>query len=267
MSVLFRIALAIGLLASGAVAAAQSRFPAPDRPVSPVISPEYSDERTRDGHGEAERVMNHLGITRGQRVADIGAGYGYYTVRLARRLGAGATIYAQDINPEYLREFESRLRREGLSGVTISLGEAGDPKLPRASIDVAILSHVYHEIENPYEFFYNLHAPWYREGASALSIDFRPSATSVRFPPGAPVPGTNMAHNTNPNTNALATAKSAICSILLLPVGSSPASIHNEFALHAAIAMGAASRLDVAREVERALLRWREFDLGALTRL
>src|SRR5262245_66438028 len=102
--------------------------------------------------------MNHLGITRGQRVADIGAGYGYYTVRVARRLGPGATIYAQDIKPEYLRELESRLRREGISGVTISLGEAGDPKLPRGSIDVAILSHVYHEIENPYEFFYNLHA-------------------------------------------------------------------------------------------------------------
>ena len=158
MSILFWIALAIGLLASGVVAAAQSRFPVPDRPVAPVISPAYSDEKTRDGHGEAERVMNHLGITRGQRVADIGAGYGYYTVRLARRLGAGATIYAQDINPEYLRELESRLRREGISGVTISLGEAGDPKLPRGSIDVAILSHVYHEIDNPYEFFYNLHA-------------------------------------------------------------------------------------------------------------
>jgi predicted methyltransferase len=92
MSILFRIALAIGLLASGVEAAAQSRFPVPDRPVAPVISPEYSGERTRDGHGEAERVMNHMGITRGQRVADIGAGYGYYTVRLARRLGPGATI-------------------------------------------------------------------------------------------------------------------------------------------------------------------------------
>ena len=57
MSILFRIALAVGLLASGVVAAAQSRFPVPDRPVAPIISPEYSDERTRDGHGEAERVM------------------------------------------------------------------------------------------------------------------------------------------------------------------------------------------------------------------
>src|SRR5262245_14266495 len=149
MSVLFRIALAIGLLASGVVAAGQSRFPVPDRPVAPIISPEYSNERTRDGYGEAERVMNHLGITGGQRVADIGAGYGYCTVRLARRLGPGATIYAQDINPEYLRDLETRVRREGISGVTISLGEAGDPKLRRASIDVAILSHVYHEIGDP----------------------------------------------------------------------------------------------------------------------
>jgi hypothetical protein len=76
-----------------------------------------------------------------------------------------------------------------------------------------------------------------------------------------------MAHNTNPNTNALVTATIAICSILLPPVESGLGSIHNELALHAAIAMGAASRLDVAREVERAFLRWCEFDFGALTRL
>jgi len=53
-------------------------FPMPDRPVAGITSPTYSDEKTRDGHGEAERVMNLLGITPGQRVADIGAGLGYY---------------------------------------------------------------------------------------------------------------------------------------------------------------------------------------------
>jgi predicted methyltransferase len=78
-------------------------FPLPDRPVAAIISPEYSDEATRDRLGEAERVMNHLGITAGVRVADIGAGNGYYTLRLVRRLGPEATIYAQDVSAEYLR--------------------------------------------------------------------------------------------------------------------------------------------------------------------
>src|SRR6266545_3620440 len=73
-------------------------FPAPDRPVAGIISPEYSDEKTRDAHGEAERVMNLLGIKPGQRVADIGAGLGYYTVRVARRLGPGARVGIIDMD-------------------------------------------------------------------------------------------------------------------------------------------------------------------------
>src|SRR5258707_7258319 len=84
-------------------------FPAPDRPVASIISPEYSDEKTRDGHGEAERVLNLLRIRPGQRVADIGAGLGYYTVRIARRLGPGATVYATDVKSEYLDQLRERL--------------------------------------------------------------------------------------------------------------------------------------------------------------
>ena len=139
-------------------AQAQDRpsFPAPDRPVARIVSPEYSDEQTRDGHGEAERVMDLLGIKPPQRVADIGAGLGYYTVRLARRLGSDATIYATDVKTEYLDQLRARLAGEGIAGVTVILGLPRDPRLPPGSVDVAILSHMYHEIENPYEFLYRL---------------------------------------------------------------------------------------------------------------
>jgi ubiquinone/menaquinone biosynthesis C-methylase UbiE len=131
-------------------------FPAPRRPVAPIISPEYSDEQTRDRRGEAVRVMDRLGVRPGLRIADIGAGNGYYTVRLARRLGPGATIYAQDVSAEYLARLGARLKREGLSGVVIVQGAPRDPRLPPASVDLAILAHVYHEIENPFEFLYRL---------------------------------------------------------------------------------------------------------------
>jgi len=89
------------LLASPALGASSGTpgvFPAPDRPVASITSPTYSDEKTRDAHGEAERVMDRLGVAPGKRVADIGAGLGYYTVRLVRRLGPGATVYATDVN-------------------------------------------------------------------------------------------------------------------------------------------------------------------------
>jgi SAM-dependent methyltransferase len=145
-------------------------FPTPDRPVAAIVSPEYSDEKTRDGRGEAERVMDRLGIKRPLRVADIGAGLGYYTVRVARRLGSGDAIYATDVKAEYLDRLRARLTREGIRGVTLILGLPRDPRLPPGSVDVAILSHMYHEIENPYEFLYRLQ-PSLAPGARVGIID------------------------------------------------------------------------------------------------
>ena len=149
--------LATGLLsADGTVDQNRLVFPPPDRPVAPIVSSAYSDEKTRDSNGEARRVMDRIGIRPGIRVADIGAGDGYYTVRLARRLGPTSTIYAEDVKSDYLKRLEARLEKEGIRGVRLVLGLPNDPKLMPNSIDVALLSHVYHEIENPYEFFYRL---------------------------------------------------------------------------------------------------------------
>src|SRR5262245_58884344 len=150
------VAAVVGLLV-GAASADGHRFPAPARPVAPVVSPTYSDEQTRDQRGEAQRVLDRLGVRAGVRVADIGAGEGYYTVRVARRLG-GATMYAEDITAEYLKRLEDRLMRENITGVRLVHGLPNDPQLPPASVDVALLAHVYHEIENPYEFLYRLRA-------------------------------------------------------------------------------------------------------------
>jgi len=102
--------------------------------------------------------------------ADIGAGAGYYTVRLAQRLGPGATIYAEDVKAGYLDELKARLRREGVTGVTLVLGEPRNPGLPPRTVDVVLLSHVYHEIENPFEFLYRLH-PALAPGARVAVID------------------------------------------------------------------------------------------------
>jgi SAM-dependent methyltransferase len=154
--------LVLFLLATGAFWSSETVvqnglvFPTPNRPVAPVVSPAYSNEKTRDSNGEAKRVMDRLDIRPGLRIADIGAGQGYYTVRLARRLGPSASIYAQDVRADYLEGLQVRLEREGVRGVSLVLGTPNNPKLMPNSIDVALLSHVYHEIENPYEFLYRL---------------------------------------------------------------------------------------------------------------
>jgi len=168
---------------AGPALADAERFPSPDRPVASIISPAYSSERKRDEHGEADRVFDRLRVRPGLRVADIGAGDGYYTVRLARRLGPGATIYAEDVTADYLKRLEARIARETIAGVTLVKGDPGDPKLPPASVDLAILSHMYHEIANPYELLYRLRAAL-APGARIAIIDMdRPTEAHGTPPP------------------------------------------------------------------------------------
>jgi len=145
-----------------------SRFPGPVRPVASVVSDQWAGEDARERVGEAERVIGWLGIRPGQTVADIGAGSGYYTVRLAQRVGPQGRVLAQDVVPQYL----ARLRRRvaDLPNVSVGLGEAGDPRLPPASTDVALLVHMYHEIEQPFALLANL-VPALRPGARVGILD------------------------------------------------------------------------------------------------
>jgi ubiquinone/menaquinone biosynthesis C-methylase UbiE len=97
-----------------------------------------------------------LGIKPGMTVADLGAGSGYYVVRLSAVVGANGRIIAEDIVPEYLQSLRDRMRDLGLPNVTVTRGEPHDPRLPTGSVDVAILVHMYHEVAQPYGLLYNL---------------------------------------------------------------------------------------------------------------
>ena len=152
---------------SGVPAAA---FPKPDRPVANIVSPIWHDEKERDDAGEPGQLVRLLGIKSGMTVADIGAGSGYYVVRLSPIVGSNGRIIAEDIVPKYLQSLRKRVRNLGLQNVVISLGEPHDPKLPAESVDIAILVHMYHEIENPYEFLYRLQ-PALAPGARVGIID------------------------------------------------------------------------------------------------
>jgi ubiquinone/menaquinone biosynthesis C-methylase UbiE len=117
--------------------------------------------------------MNLLGVRPGLAVADIGAGSGYYTVRLARRVGPGGHVYAEDIVPVFLARLARRVASEGLGGsVTIVRGDPHDPRLPAASVDLALLAHMYHEVEQPYGLLWNLR-PALRPGGRVAVIDAR----------------------------------------------------------------------------------------------
>src|SRR6516162_11186139 len=160
-----------------------SAFPAPGRPVAGIVTDTWHDKESRDQAGEAERVMNLLGVKAGLSVSDIGAGSGYYTVRLARRVDPTGHVYPEDVVPDYLERLARRVRSEGLTG-TVSLvrGDPHDPRLPPGSLDLALLVHMYHEVQQPYGLLWNLR-PALKPNARVAVIDARKQTEVHGTPP------------------------------------------------------------------------------------
>jgi predicted methyltransferase len=103
-------------------------------------------DATREGWQKVADIVAALGVRDGSSVADIGAGRGFFTVRLAREVGPGGRVYAVDVAEDDLRRLRERADDEGLRQVEVVEGERGDPRLPPASIDAALIVNAYHEM-------------------------------------------------------------------------------------------------------------------------
>ena len=141
---------------TGDTTAGEASFPKPDRPIAKVVSNQFSNEDARDQRNEAQVVMDLADIRAGMTVADIGAGEGYYTVRLAERVGADGRVLAQDISREALDRLGRRVERERLENISIKFGDADNPQLPADSFDRIFMVHMYHEVTDPYAFLWNM---------------------------------------------------------------------------------------------------------------
>jgi SAM-dependent methyltransferase len=157
------------------LATAAAAFPPPQRQVAQIVSPTWADEDSRDKAGEAARVIAILAIKPGQTVADIGAGSGYYTMRLAPVVGPKGLVIAQDIVPRYLDQLKNRVAKAGFKNVRFLLGSPSNPRLPAASVDTALLIHMYHEIAQPYALLYRLRDALRGDGRVAIVDLDRPT--------------------------------------------------------------------------------------------
>lgn len=148
--------LCLALLSACRAGGEQASFPPSGRDVAPIVSDAYSTEDVRDRVGEFEAVVAAAEVRPGMLVADIGAGEGYYTVRLSPLVGPRGRVLAQDIVPEVRDRLTARVQREGLDNVAVRLGEPSDPRLPPGSLDRIFLVHMYHEVTDPYAFLWHL---------------------------------------------------------------------------------------------------------------
>jgi ubiquinone/menaquinone biosynthesis C-methylase UbiE len=137
-------------------AAREPQFPKAHREVAPIVGESFSTEDARDRVGEAEQVIELAGIRPGMSVADIGAGEGYYTVRLAPVVGRRGRVLAEDIVPDVEERLAQRVHRESLDNVAVKLGSPDNPMLPPRSFDRILMVHMYHEVESPYAFLWHM---------------------------------------------------------------------------------------------------------------
>ena len=109
----------------------------------------WLDREEREAEEAPTRALGLMKIAPGSSVADIGAGSGYFTERLARLVGAGGKVFATDIQAGMLDLIRTRITRAGLTNVSLILSAPADPRLPAAAVDLALMVDVYHELHDP----------------------------------------------------------------------------------------------------------------------
>jgi tRNA A58 N-methylase Trm61 len=144
--------LIYALLVLAWLAAAQGVHPTSGRRIAGMLEPERAGwlvRNERDAEEHVDAALDAIGIAKGSTVADVGAGAGYVTWRLAERVGRSGKVYANEIQPEMLELLRKNMAREKVANVRTVLGTATDPKLPRGAIDLVLLVDVYHEFSQP----------------------------------------------------------------------------------------------------------------------
>ncbi|OFW14648.1 MAG: methyltransferase type 11 [Acidobacteria bacterium RIFCSPLOWO2_12_FULL_67_14] len=142
----------------------------------------WLDRMQRDREEAPGQALRIIGITPGSAVADVGAGSGYFTLRMARMVGPSGRVYANDIQQGMLDIIREKVETMRLDNVTLVLGTQDDPRLPPASLDLALMVDVYHELQAPQAMLQKLHGALKPQGRLVL-LEYREEDPSVPILP------------------------------------------------------------------------------------
>lgn len=117
---------------------------------------------------DVERAMDVVGISPGMAVGEAGAGDGYFTLPMARRIGPGGAVYANDIDRRSLDTLADRAGRQALANVHVVQGDVDDPKFPRHDLKLVVAVHAFHDFGRPVEWLQNLRKYLKPDGAFAI---------------------------------------------------------------------------------------------------
>lgn len=138
---------------------------------------DWLERSTRQQEEDANTAIAALPLSTNSVVADIGAGTGYYTFRMAKRVPRGK-VYAVEVQDEFITALKNKAHHDGASNVTVVKGNEKSPMLPDASVDLAIMVDVYHELAHPHEMLTALHKALKPEG-KLLLLEYRAEDPSI----------------------------------------------------------------------------------------
>jgi ubiquinone/menaquinone biosynthesis C-methylase UbiE len=151
-------------------------------PVMGVEGADWLDRAERDVEEDPDRAIDVLKIAKGATVADIGAGSGYMTIKLARKVGPQGKVLATDIQPAMLDLLSKRIAKAKLTNVTPVLGAVDDPKLPADAVDLALMVDVYHELSQPQLFLQRLRTAL-KSGGRLVLVEYRKEDPDIPIRP------------------------------------------------------------------------------------
>ena len=158
-----------------------AQTPAPRARLFPPEELSVLESPDRDEWQQPERIMDALSIADGSRVADVGAGGGWFTIRLAQRVGPNGVVYAEDIQPQMIDSIEHRVRDHGFANVRPILGSPGDPRLPEG-IDAVLMVDTYPQVGDPVTLLRNLSNALAPSGLLGI-VDFKIDGAGGPGPP------------------------------------------------------------------------------------
>jgi tRNA A58 N-methylase Trm61 len=168
-------------LAAASFLLGQGEHPVTGRQIAGVMGVQGADWLNRPERAKEENpegALDALGIRPGMVVADVGAGTGYMSLRLAKRVGPTGKVYANDLQPEMLRRLRENAVKAGLTNIETVQGEEADPKLPLGRMDLVLLVDVYHEFSKPREMIDKIREALKPDGRLVL-LEYRKEDPSV----------------------------------------------------------------------------------------
>ena len=178
------LTLALSLLAV-VPACAQSEHPVTGRRIPPVMGAsgaDWLDRSEREQEEQPEKALDALNLKPGMIVGDIGAGTGFYSIRIAKRVGPIGRVYANDIQPQMLERLRQNAALQKVSNIETVLGTESNPKLPPGQLDLVILVDVYHEFSRPQRMLDRIRESLKSDGRLVL-LEYRKEDPSVAIRP------------------------------------------------------------------------------------